>query len=169
MIEAQAKLGLFISTSPGLEDVFFAPWKLCPVEKRFDPSMCASRPFRLWDGLETSILFDPLQSVWAAAAAGVRASGSDDYSRCERWRWLELNDKGARLDLDDSDGTSGHDARRSRLSTTWGGEGLVVISTSGAILFGNVASSFPSYHSHLAFLFLQCIVDLCSCLSARSS
>jgi hypothetical protein len=65
----------------------------------------------------------------AAAAAEVGASGDDGWSRCERQ--LELDGDGARLD--DGGDTSGHDVSRSRL----------------------VASSFPSYPSRLAFLFLR--------------
>jgi hypothetical protein len=68
---------------------------------------------------------------WGRAVTTVvlSASSGDSWSRCEQR--LKLDDDGARLN--DGGDASGHDVRRSRL----------------------VASSFPSYPSRLAFLFLH--------------
>jgi hypothetical protein len=63
--------------------------------------------------------------------------------------WLGLDDDAGRLVLDD-------------------GEGIMAISTTGAVLSGNAACSFPSYPSRLPF---SCSGSayLGSCLSARFS
>jgi hypothetical protein len=107
------------------------------------------------DQIRCADFFSVNTDLARAVVAWVKASNGG-WSWCERRRleltWLgldadatrlELDADGARLDLDDGGGASGHNARRSGFTTSRGGEGIVAISTSGPVLFGNSTSSFP--------------------------